>query len=334
MIKRIFTIDESLAVPKYRQIINSIYSSIEAGLLKQSDKLPSVNSICAEFGLSRDTVLMAFNELKSKGVISSISGKGYYVERTENFIEQRIFVLFDELNAFKEDLYSSFINNLDAKVNVNIFFHHFNYKVFKDLIEESVGKYTSYVIMPATFDYASEVVSIIPEEKVYILDRLKPDLAKYPVIYQDFESDVFEKMVEGHDLLSKYSKLIMVFPGGKEPIERTYGFARFCKERNIPFQIIKSTENLKIRKGEAYFVVSDRNLVRVINMAKNEGLVIGRDLGILSFNDTLLKEVVSKGITTISTDFFHMGKRLSGMVQNREKVQIRNPSYLIRRGSL
>jgi len=334
MIKRIFTIDESLAVPKYRQIINSIYSSIEAGLLKKNDKLPSVNSICAEFSLSRDTVLMAFNELKSKGVISSISGKGYYIESTETFVDQKVFVLFDELNAFKEDLYSSFVNNLDAKVNVNIFFHHFNYKVFKDLIAESAGKYTSYVIMPATFDFSSEIVSLLPEDRVYILDRLKPDLEKYPVIYQDFEADVYEKLVEGHDLLSKYKKLIMVFPGGKEPLERTYGFKKYCNEYQMPFDIIKSTENLKIRKGEAYFVVSDRNLVKVINMAKNEGLVIGRDLGILSFNHTLLKEVVSKGITTISTDFFHMGQRLAGMVQNREKAQLRNPSYLIRRGSL
>lgn len=258
MINSIFQIDEVLAVPKYRQIINSIYNALEAGLLKQGDKLPSVNSICTEFGLSRDTVLIAFNELKSKGVISSISGKGYYIEKTEAFIDQKIFVLFDELNAFKEDLYSSFINNLDSNVEVDIYFHHFNYKVFKDLITESAGKYTSYIIMPATFDFSSEIISILPQDKVYILDRLKPDLAKYPVIYQDFEADVYEKMVEGRDLLSKYQKIVMIFPGGKEPVERTVGFEKFCREFNITFEIIKSTENRMIHKNEAYFVVADR----------------------------------------------------------------------------
>jgi len=334
MVKRIIEIDESLAVPKYRQIINSIYRSLEAGLIKQNDKLPSINKICTEFGLSRDTVLMAFSELRTKGVIKSISGKGYYVESTETFLDQRIFVLFDELNAFKEDLYSSFVNNLEAKVNVNIFFHHFNYKVFKDLITESASKYTSYVIMPATFDFSNEIISILPEEKVYILDRLKPDLYKYPVIYQDFEADVYDKMMECSDMLSKYDRIIMVFPGGKEPIERTYGFERFCNENKVSFDIIKSTENLKIQKGEAYFVVSDRHLVKIITMAKTTGLTIGSDIGILSFNDTVLKEVVSKGITTISTDFHHMGKRLASMVQNKEKVKLRNPSHLIRRGSL
>lgn len=334
MINRIFQIDEVLGIPKYRQIINSIYNALEAGLLKQGDKIPSVNKICAEFGLSRDTVLMAFNELKSKGVISSVSGKGYYIERTDEFPDQKIFLLFDELNAFKEDLYSSFMNHLDAKVVVDIYFHHFNYKVFKDLITESAGKYTSYIIMPATFDYSAEIISILQPDKVYILDRLKPDLIRYPVIYQDFEADVYEKMLEGRELLLRYKKYLMVFPGGKEPIERILGFEKFCKEFHLPFETIKSVENHKIHKGEVYFLVTDRDLVNIIKMAGREGLRIGSDIGIVSFNDTLLKEVVSEGITTISTEFFLMGKQLAQMVQNKEKVQIRNPAYLIRRKSL
>jgi DNA-binding LacI/PurR family transcriptional regulator len=44
--------------------------------------------------------------------------------------------------------------------------------------------------------------------------------------------------------------------------------------------------------------------------------------------------VVAGGITTISTDFSQMGERLAKMVTNREKIQLRNQSYLIRRKSL
>ncbi len=334
MPKDIFHIDEVLAVPKYRQIINSIYTGLESGILKQGDKIPSINSICKEFGLSRDTVLMAFNELKSKGVISSIPGKGYYIESTDTLVEQKLFVLFDEINGFKEDLYSSFINSLNPNIIVDIYFHHFNYKVFKDLIYENAGKFTSYIIMPATFDSSSDIISILPQDRVYILDRLKPDLENYPVIYQDFEADVYENMLAGQDLLSKYEKIVMVFPGGKEPIERTYGFIRFCEEFGKTFEIIKSLENRKIKKGEAYLVASDRNLVHLIKKTNQLGFELGSDIGIISFNDTVLKEVVSNGITTISTDFFDMGKRLAKMVVNKEKLQLRNSSHLIRRNSL
>ncbi len=327
-------IDDSLGVPKYRQIINSIYSAISNGNLKLGDKIPSLNQICVEFELSRDTVMVAFNELKAKGIIKSIPGKGYYINSIEIKLDQKIFVLFDELNAFKEDLYTSFLNSLDVKSSVDIYFHHFNYQVFKDLISESVGNYTSYVIMPATFDYTADVIGRLPKDKVYILDRLKEDLLDYPVVYQDFEQDVYDSLSNGSDLLQKYSKLIMIFPGGKEPEGRMIGFQRFCSEKGIQSEIIRNVVNKEMQIGEAYFVPSDRNLVRLVKMAGEKNLQLGKDVGIVSFNDTVLKEIVAGGITTISTDFQLMGQTLARMIQEKSSEKIRNQSALIRRNSL
>ena len=327
-------IDDSIGIPKYRQIINSIYTAISIGELKLGDKIPSLNQICVEFELSRDTVMVAFNELKAKGIINSIPGKGYYINSVEINLDQKIFVLFDELNAFKEDLYTSVLNSLDAKSSVDIYFHHFNYQVFKDLISESVGKYTSYVIMPATFDDTVDVISKLPKEKVYVLDRLKADLLDYPVVYQDFEQDVYDALIDGSDLLQKYTKLIMIFPGGKEPEGRMIGFQRFCKEKGFQFEIIRNVLNKEMKRGEVYFVPSDRNLVRLVKMATEKNLELGKDVGIVSFNDTVLKEVVAGGITTISTDFNLMGQTLARMIQERSAGKIRNHSSLIRRNSL
>ena len=327
-------IDDSLGVPKYRQIINSIYTSISIGELKLGDKIPSLNQICTEFELSRDTVMVAFNELKAKGIINSIPGKGYYINSVEINVDQKIFLLFDELNTFKEDLYTSFLNSLDNKSNVDIYFHHFNYQVFKNLIAESNGKYTSYVIMPATFDDTVDVIGKLPKDKVYILDRLKEDLTDYPVIYQDFEKDVYDSLIEGYDLLRKYNELIMIFPGGKEPEGRMIGFQRFCKEKGFKSEIIRNLTNKEMKAGEVYFVPSDRNLVRLVKMAAEKNLQLGKDVGIVSFNDTVLKEVVAGGITTISTDFQLMGQTLARMIQERSAEKIRNHSALIQRNSL
>jgi len=327
-------IDDTFGVPKYRQIINSIYSAISNGELKLGDKIPSLNQICSEFELSRDTVMVAFNELKAKGIINSIPGKGYYINSTEINVDQKIFVLFDELNTFKEDLYTSFLNSLDAKSSVDIYFHHFNYQVFKNLISESIGKYTAYVIMPATFDYTADVIGKLPKDKVYILDRLKDDLSDYPVVYQDFDKDVYDALMDGEDLLKKYSRLIMIFPGGKEPEGRMIGFQRFCNEKGFKNEIIRNVTNKEMKAGEAYFVPSDRNLVRLVKMASGNNLVLGTDVGIVSFNDTVLKEVVAGGITTISTDFQLMGQTLARMIQERSGEKIRNHSALIRRNSL
>lgn len=327
-------IDDTLGVPKYRQIINSIYTAISIGELKLGDKIPSLNQICAEFELSRDTVMVAFNELKAKGIINSIPGKGYYINSTEINLDQKIFVLFDELNAFKEDLYTSFLNSLDTKSNVDIYFHHFNYQVFKNLISESAGKYTAYVIMPATFDFTANIIGKLPRDKVYILDRLKDDLSDYPVVYQDFDKDVYDALTDGFDLLQKYSSLVMIFPGGKEPEGRMLGFQRFCKEKGFKSEIIRNLINKEMKEGEAYFVPSDRNLVRLVKMAAEKNLELGKDVGIVSFNDTVLKEVVAGGITTISTDFQLMGQTLARIIQEKNTEKIRNRSSLIRRNSL
>ena len=70
----IVTIKDKSGTPKYKQIVVSIENAIIKGALKKGDKLPSLNSIKNQHSLSRDTVLTAFNELKTRGIIQSIVG--------------------------------------------------------------------------------------------------------------------------------------------------------------------------------------------------------------------------------------------------------------------
>ncbi len=331
---RTIYIDPKSSTPKYKQIIDSVYDSIERKILKKGDKVPSINQICSDYGLSRDTVMLAFNTLKEKGILISHPGKGYYINSVEIQYEEKIFVLFDELNAFKEDLYNSLMDNLKGNASVEVFFHHFNYKVFKTLINESIGHYTSYIIMPATFDNTSQLIQKLPRDKVFILDRLKPDLKNYPVVYQDFGKDFYDALVDGLPYLNKYRKLIFVNTGGKEPVQRVSGFEQFCKENNFEYEVIKSITGIKPSVYEAYFLISDYDLVKMVKIAKYYKLKLGKKFGIVSFNDTMLKEVVAGGITTISTNFTEMGETLAKMVLTRNCSQVRNPSRLILRNSL
>ncbi len=85
---------------------------------------------------------------------------------------------------------------------------------------------------------------------------------------------------------------------------------------------------------EAYFLISDRDLVEMVKIAKEFNYKLGKNFGIVSFNDTMLKEVVAEGITTISTDFTEMGKTLANIVLNKRNEHVRNPSRLIIRNSL
>ncbi|WP_281336671.1 GntR family transcriptional regulator [Flavobacterium eburneipallidum] len=331
---KIIQIQNNQGIPKYKQIISSIEKTIEEGLLKKDERLPSINKVCLEHSLSRDTVLQAYEDLKKRGIIYAILGKGYYVKSTEISIKQRIFLLFEELNIFKEDLYNSFLKNIGKDVEVDIFFHHFNLKVFQKLINDSNGNYTKYIIMPANLVGTAAIVKTLPVNEVYILDQTNPELKSFPAVYQNHLTDIYNGLQKGKSRLNKYQKLILIFPGSKEPLGMKMGFESFCQDFAFEHEIITEFNTREIKKGEVYIIPNDRDLVQVIEKAKLQNLKLGSDFGIISYNETPLKKIVENGITTISTNFEDMGKILAQMILKGKNEQIENKSNLIIRNSL
>jgi DNA-binding transcriptional regulator YhcF (GntR family) len=331
---KVITIDSQSNFPKYKQIIYSVESAISEKRLKRNDKLPSVNKVSLEFSISRDTVLLAFDELKKRGIIYSILGKGYYVKSVDFSYEQRFFLLFDELNIFKEDIYNSFLDTIGERAQIDIFFHHFNIDIFQKLISDSNGNYSKYIIMPTNLTGAASIIRTLPKNDVYILDQTNQELADYPSVHQNFVKDMYESLLIGKEKLSKYQKLILIFPGLKEPLGMVEGFVKFCSEHLFANEIISSFEERAIQKGEVFIIPSDRDLVKVLEQSKIQNLKIVEDFGIISYNDTPLKKVVENGITTISTNFSMMGNLLANMILDNTKEQIENDSSLIIRSSL
>ncbi|WP_242085665.1 GntR family transcriptional regulator [Aestuariivivens sediminis] len=328
------TIKSNIGKAKYKQIVNSIEDAIAAGVIKNGDRLPSINAIKEEHALSRDTVLMAFNELKNRGIIQSIVGKGYFVSSEDIHVKQKIFLLFDELNAFKEDLYNSFLEQLGENIHVDIFFHHFNKDIFSKLIYDNIGAYNYYVIMPANLSDTNSVIKNLPSGRVYILDQIHDDLAHYAAIYQNFEDAIYQNLSKVKHLIHKYDKLVLVFPKDKQPIGMLKGFQRFCETYKLPNMVINSAKHITPSRGEVYIIPDDKNLLYIIKPLKSKNLSLAKDVGVISYNDSLLKEIVCGGITTISTDFNSMGQRLAKMILNKEHKQIENPNNLIIRNSL
>lgn len=328
------TIKNNNGTPKYKQIILSVEKAIEDKILCKNEKLPSINKVCITHSVSRDTVLQAYNELKKRGIVYAILGKGYYVKSTEIKPKQRIFLLFDELNIFKEDLYNSFVNSIGDNAEVDLFFHHFNVDSFRKLVQESKGSYTQYVIMPTCFTEAPDIIKTLPVHNVYILDQTNPQLNTYPAVYQNFVKDIYEGLLKGKNQLQKYTKLIMLFPGFREPLGMKIGFEKFCQEYHFEYEVQTEFTNERVIQGAVYIIPNDRDLVRVIESAKLQQLQLGIDYGIISYNETPLKKLVENGITTISTNFEAMGKTLAEMILKNKKNKIENPSRLILRNSL
>ena len=81
-------------------------------------------------------------------------------------------------------------------------------------------------------------------------------------------------------------------------------------------------------------VIKDSELVEIIKSGLKKGFKLGKDFGIISYNDTPMKEIVEGGVTVISTDFKKMGEQAAEFVKNKQKLQKVLPTYLILRKSL
>ena len=327
-------IEKQSVTPIYRQLVDQLELSILNNEIKKNQKLPSVNKICLEHKISRDSVLLAYGMLKKKGIINAIAGKGYYVKTNAVNYEKRYFLLFDELNSFKEDIYNSFLEPLNGKAIVEIYFHHFNIEMFKKLVNDANGNYSNYIIMPSNLKGIEKMIYNLPSTDVYILDQTRKSLSRYPTIYQNFKEAVYKSLLSVLNRLKQYRRIILVFTNIKEPMDMVEGFTQFCLDHEIDHKLIYKYEDHFLEKGSVYITPDDNDLVTILEASKKMGLKIGKDVGIISYNDTPLKKVVANGITTISTDFKKMGTQLAAMVWHQQKHKIENPSRIILRKSL
>lgn len=319
---------------KYKQVVNHVIEGINSGSYKKGDWIPSINEFRKSYNLSRDTVFAGLSELKSKGIIDSNPGVGYYVISTRITLRHNIFLLFNEFNEFKEDLYNSFVESIGKTATVDIYFHNYNRKVFETLINEANNKYTTYIIMSGKFAGIDPLLQSL-SGNVFLLDHFHPELkGKYSSVAQNFEKDTYEALTYGLPHIRKYQHIVMIQKEEKEPIERYNGLRAFCKDNNFTHEYISSAKERQISHGEIYMVVNDRDLVVLLKQANKQSFVPGKDFGIISYNDTPLKEILAGGITTLSTDFKLMGQTMASLLTKKGIETIENPWRLNVRNSL
>jgi DNA-binding transcriptional regulator YhcF (GntR family) len=331
MEKFTFKPDEGSSQTKLQQLIHAVNEAISLGILKEGDFLPSVNQLNKESGISRDTIFKAYSILKQRSIISSTPTKGYFIT-SESY---RVFVLLDDFSAFKEQLYKSLRSNLPDNYAVDLLFHHYNPEVFTQLIQNSLGRYSMYVVMNIDNKNMEDVVRKIDPKKLLILDMGKDPRNEVSSLTQDFSKAVFNCLLSGLELIRKYDEFILVFPQNTpHPHETIEAFDLFCKENHLKHTTLEHIDNREVQPGQAYLVIKDSDLVKIVRDCKKNGYKIGSEVGIISYNDTPMKEIVGAGITVISTDFVRMGRDCANFIVNKEKVNAVIPTQLIIRGSL
>jgi len=336
---KIVDIDEYSITPKYLQLINSILRGIESGKIEKDDVLPSINDFSIALESSRNTIERAYRELKKMGIVQSIAGKGYFIADVNFKQPFKVMLLFNKLSNHKKIMYDAFAKTLGANAAIDFYIYNNDFNFFKKLLQDKLDNYSKFVIIPHFIENtgrAYEVINQIPKDKLILMDKLETGVTgNFGAVFEDFENDIYHALEQLLDKLSKYHTLKIIFP------ENSYfskdiltGFLAFCRQYAFDYAIVHSLKNEKIDEGTAYINLMEDDLVELIEMIISSELKVGKDIGVISYNETPIKKIILDGITTISTDFNLMGEKTAELVLNNSTEHIVIPFRVTERNSL
>jgi hypothetical protein len=110
------------------------------------------------------------------------------------------------------------------------------------------------------------------------------------------------------------------------------GIHQFCSEAKVAHTFYDEIKEQDIRAGDVYLVLNgqlDIELIDIIRVAKAKNLRIGHDVGIISYNEAPINEIILDGLTVLSTDFTEMGRCAAEMVRSGKLRKASNPFRLI-----
>lgn len=323
---------------KTDQIVEAIVRDIETGLLEKNTRLPSISDFSLTHAVARDTVEKAYNRLKIDGYLISVPGKGNFIAPGKEK-DLKILMILNKLSSYKKDVYYAFLKALGPTARVDLQLHHYNPELLDEILAQNKDKYHYYVIMPHFFDDANQAEYIqtllkVPQHSLVLLDKdLQVGWDTYMSVYQDFRQDIYDALQSAKDLLDKYNSVLLVSTSlAYKPREIISGIQAYCEENGKTFDVVADVTQVKLEKGQAFITMADAELAELFKRVKYTDLTLGLDLGIVSFNETILKELL--GITVVTTDFDAMGKVAGNLILQRDFRRIRNEFRLIKRQSL
>lgn len=337
---KILSIDEYSITPKYIQLVNAIIAGIENEKIVKNDMLPSINDLSYALDVSRNTIERVYSELKSMGIVGSVPGKGFFILNIDFKKPLKILLLFNKLSSHKKIIYDAFVQTLGEHAAIDFYIYNNDFYLFKKIIAEKIKTdYSKFIIIPHFIENevdAYEIINSIPKEKLILMDKLVTKIkGDFAAVYENFERDIYGALTTLRTKLSKYQTIKIIFP------KNTYhskgilkGFQTFCTDYAFDYEIVHNLSEENIQAKTVYINLMENDLVMLIQKILGTDLMIGKDVGVISYNETEIKKIILNGITTISTDFKIMGIKTAEMALNNTRAHFAVPFTVNERNSL
>ena len=340
----IFDMEIKGNTPIYKQLIARIEECVLDGRLKSGDSLPSMNELSERLDISKETVKKVYSLLRERGFVESVHGKGFFVSTPRNGQRLKIFMLLDKLSNYKQILYDSFMAQMGDRAEVTIYLYNQHIELFEEFIDGALDDYDYYIVTPH-FRLDSDIqhraikaLKRIPNRKLVVLDNLIRTLpGNFGAVYQDMGNDIYDCLGSVLEDLRRYERLnVVILPSSLYGQLIVVGIDRFCREQGIEVEYFYDISAEMMHKGGLYLLLNGQlgiGLVEIQRRAQEQGLEIGKDIGVISYNESYLSEVLLSGLTTVSTDFEQMGRVAAEMILSHDLHKVKCNFRITRRNT-
>lgn len=264
------------------------------------------------------------------------------IDNQTGVASMKVLLVFNKLSDFKDKIYQSFLEKLGEKAHVDVYVHQvtpLSTQHFDQVIRERITEYDHVAVLLHSSYLHEDVLKTlnsIPKEKLLILDKRNEFIrGEYACVYHDFEEGIQRIFTEMNASLSKYQTINLVV-NDSNTIAKSLeeGIQKFAKQYSFDFHVINEIKEEVVKPNQVFLVLSEQGLADILKLCTKLQLSLGKNIGIISYNETPLKEVLFGGISVVTINYEELGRQAADLILQRKKEHIKTPIRFIQRNSL
>lgn len=316
----------SSAVPKYCQIKSMIINMIKSGKLKENMKVFSESTLSREFGVNRNTVAKALNELALEGYILRKQGMGSFVapqkkkQRTGN-----IGVLVQDVENKFYSLIAKHVESVAKKNGYHVILCNTesSFSMEKEVVETLLvnNKVDGLIVVPVDSHQEQEFFKSLQQQNIPLVLLFPQTLIKgLNLIVPNYSQGVCKAV----DLLidSGKRKITCVVTKNRHYYgiaQRIEGYKRATDSHNIDLSIIEiagayESEGYNLGRKiaqmsdrpDGIIAVNDATAIGLLKGFRESGIRVPDDIAIVGFDDIEYASDSNIQLTTMRHDYSRM----------------------------
>lgn len=334
------------------EIIENYYMKLmEENKVSAGEQLPSENEIANLFNVSRHTVRQALNFLSQEGWIYKERGKGsFFSNKKNNKPKKNVAVLTTYISDYIFPRIISGIEEELRKKEYNLLLFNSNNdienerKCFENILNQDID---GLIVEPA-----QSAINTLHHENIKRLEKnnikciaINTNCGEEDSAYIVVDDEQGGYKLTNYLLELGHRNIAALFKADDIQGERRrIGYIKALKEYNINFnknvvgEYITDNQEMYIdqftrkilelkNKPTAIVCYNDKVALRVIDNCRKEGIIIPKDLSIVSFDDSSLAVSSDIKLTTIKHPKREMGVKAAKCIIDMIEGRIDKPQY-------